>query len=212
MGSSEERAPCDARPIDPLATSLTLLHRIKANDGEAWSLLIDLYAPLVYRWCRGWGLPAQEVEDVFQEVFRAVATHIGDFRHVQSEDTFRGWLRMITLNKVRDHFRSRNQGPAATGGSTALLRLASLPAVERTDESGVDQTVAPSLQLALDRAYGEFEDRTWKAFWLTAVEGQATADVAQALDMRTGAVRVAKARVLRRLRQLMGEQSSGHLS
>ena len=48
----------------------------KADDPAAWDRLVDLYAPLVYRWCRRWDLPEQEIADVFQDVFQAVATHI----------------------------------------------------------------------------------------------------------------------------------------
>ena len=42
--------------------------------------------------------------------------------------------------------------------------------------------------------------RTWQAFWRTAVEGQAPKNVAAELGVRPDAVRMAKSRVLRRLR------------
>ena len=58
---------------------------------------------------------------------------------------------------------------------------------------------------ALDLIRGEFEERTWQAFWLTAVEGRAAGEVALELGMSPGAVRVAKSRVLRRLREELGE-------
>ena len=51
----------------------------------------------------------------------------------------------------------------------------------------------------------EFEERTWQAFWLTAVENRAAVEVALELRMSPGAVRVAKSRVLRRLREELGE-------
>ena len=51
----------------------------------------------------------------------------------------------------------------------------------------------------------EFEPRTWQAFWLTAVEGRAPKDVADELGMSGGAVRVAKSRVLHRLRAELGD-------
>ena len=58
---------------------------------------------------------------------------------------------------------------------------------------------------ALELIRGEFEERTWQAFWLTAVEDRAAGDVALELGMSPGAVRVAKSRVLRRLREELGE-------
>lgn len=51
----------------------------------------------------------------------------------------------------------------------------------------------------------EFEDRTWQAFWRVAVEGHATAEVAADLGITANAVRQAKSRVLRRLRQELGD-------
>ena len=51
----------------------------------------------------------------------------------------------------------------------------------------------------------EFEPRTWQAFWQTAVEGRAASDVAADFGMSPGAVRVAKSRVLHRLRAELGE-------
>src|SRR6186997_1416727 len=86
------------------ATSRSLLARVNANDPGAWDRLITLYAPLVWHWCRKLSLPEQEIADVFQEVCKAVARHIHDFRKDHPSDTFRGWLRTITKNKVLDHF------------------------------------------------------------------------------------------------------------
>jgi RNA polymerase sigma-70 factor (ECF subfamily) len=58
---------------------------------------------------------------------------------------------------------------------------------------------------ALDRIRAEFEERTWSAFWRMAVEGRTAKDVGADLAMSPGAVRVAKSRVLRRLRQELGD-------
>jgi RNA polymerase sigma-70 factor (ECF subfamily) len=51
---------------------------------------------------------------------------------------------------------------------------------------------------------GNFEDTTWRAFWLTVVEEQTAADAAAQLGLSAGAVRIAKSRVLKRLRQEVG--------
>ena len=61
------------------------------------------------------------------------------------------------------------------------------------------------LSRGLDLIRGEFEERTWQAFWRTAVEGRDAKEVALELRMSPGAVRVAKSRVLRRLREELGE-------
>ena len=89
----------------PGSTSSGLLHRVKAGQAEAWGRLIDIYAPLIYDWCRHSGLQSQDAADVGQEVFATVARRIAEFRKEQPTSSFRGWLWTVTRNKIRDHFR-----------------------------------------------------------------------------------------------------------
>ena len=70
---------------------------------------------------------------------------------------------------------------------------------------GEDAEVGQLYRRALDLVRGEFEDRTWQAFWLTAVEGRAPAALTAELDMSTAAIRQCKSRVLRRLKAEMGD-------
>ena len=62
---------------------------------------------------------------------------------------------------------------------------------------------------ALDLIRGEFRENTWRAFWLVVVEGRPPADVADELNLSPGAVRVAKCRVLQRLRRTLGDLDDG---
>jgi RNA polymerase sigma-70 factor (ECF subfamily) len=169
--------------------------------------LISLYAPLAYRWCRRWDLPDQEIADVLQEVFQSVVTHIASFRKDREGDTFRGWLRTITQNKVLDHFRKLGREPGGAGGTDAQIRFAKLPVAQRSDEDDSSERRADRgvVGRALELIRIEFEDRTWRAFWLTAVEDRVPKEIANELGMSPGAIRVAKSRVLRRLREELGE-------
>jgi RNA polymerase sigma-70 factor (ECF subfamily) len=196
-------------PIQPAegphssSTSPSLLDRVKADEQEAWTRLVDLYAPLVYRWCRRCGLHDQDASDVFQDVFQAVSSHIAGFRKERPGDSFRAWLRTITQNKLRDHFRRQDRQPDAEGGTEAQLRFLELPASSWSDTDDSDEARAESglLARALALIRDQFETHTWQAFWLITVEGHSPDDVSVKLGMSPGAVRVAKSRVLRRLRQ-----------
>ena len=192
------------------ATSRSLLDRVRTSDPAAWDQLVTLYGPLVYGWCRGGQLQTADAADILQEVFLAVATHIADFRKQSEAETFRGWLRTITRNKINDYYRRRGREPGGEGGTEAGTRFAQLPqppgAIPPDEASRIELSAELVLfQRALANIRGEFAPRTWQAFWLTAVEGRAPKDAAVELSMTSGAVRVAKSRVLQRLREELGD-------
>ena len=207
MNSSSQSIPSGEGLHPSTTTSRSLLERLKADDAAAWDRLVGLYTPLLYRWCRRRGLLEQEIADVLQDVFQAVATHIASFRKERAGDTFRGWLRTIARNKVNDHFRRQGREPEGAGGTEAQARLAGLPESPPPGSGSSSDDRADRLLLGrvLDLIRGEFESRTWQAFWRTAVEGQSPADVAGELGMSPGAIRVAKSRILRRLREELGD-------
>jgi RNA polymerase sigma-70 factor (ECF subfamily) len=200
----------NARDPTALSTSRTLLARVQSNDAHAWDQLVDLYAPCVLRWCRGYALPPEDIADLFQDVFCAAARHIATFRKERPQDTFRGWLRTIVANKVRDHYRRRRRDGAAVGGSEQQAWLLQSPAPadatkKAGDTDGGGDGVSELLQRALERVRGALHEKTWLAFAETVLAARSVADVAEELSMTAGAVRVAKCRVLQRLREELGD-------
>lgn len=164
--------------------------------------MVSIYGRLVLYWCRCAGIQREDRVDICQEVFRAVAANIDGFRHDQPGDTFRGWLRTITRSKVADHFRQQNRQPAAIGGSVAHERFLAIPDCDASSTvEGGNKEKAILINRTLDLIRNEFEDRTWQAFWRATVECQPSGMVAESLEMTPAAVRQAKSRVLRRLRE-----------
>src|SRR5262249_45205427 len=149
------------------------------------------------------GLQAADAADVGQEVFRAVARKVGEFRHDRRGDTFRGWLRAITRNKILDRYRRPVPGCPAAGGSEAQRLLQELPTRVWEDAGPVAEAEETRLlfRQAVELIRGEFEEGTWRAFWQAAVEERSPADVAADLGVSVNAVYLAKSRVLRRLRE-----------
>jgi RNA polymerase sigma-70 factor, ECF subfamily len=186
-------------------TPLSLLERARTNDQQAWSRLTALYRPLVLFWCRQAHCPAADLEDVAQEVFAGVAAGLSGFRRDRPSDSFRGWLRGITRNQVLLYFR-RNQGRRQPeGGSDALSRLQDLPdpLPDSVDEEA--QEISQLYRRVVEQVRGEFEEHTWHMFWRTVIDSRPASAVAEELGVSPAAVRQAKSRVLRRLRQEMGE-------
>jgi RNA polymerase sigma-70 factor, ECF subfamily len=199
--SSSDRAAAGA-----LATSRSLLDCARQHDGQAWEKLVELYAPLVYFWCRRGHVAEQDIPDVVQEVFRSVVASIDSFRKERPGDTFRGWLRTVTRSKLSDYYRRQSRTPAAAGGTDAHCRLQQVPAELEADVESEEESAEQALFFrGLESIREQFEPKTWDAFWRVVVEQQSVSAVAHDLAMRPGTVRVAKCRVLQRLRQQLGD-------
>jgi len=188
-------------PSDPLSTSVSLLEKIKQRDQEAWERWVHIYSPLIYYWCRREArLQPADAAEVFQEVCCAVAGNISAF---QKTGSFRGWLRTITRNAIRDHFRRKATEPDAFGGSDALQHFQTLhdpeSEAEQREAALTEETIV--VRRALDVIRGDFHDHTWKAFWRTCVDGVPTSEVAEELSMTESAIRQGCYRVRRKLRE-----------
>ena len=209
---SKERDPSDQagtpRPRRrPPGTSLTLLQRLLDNEPEAWRTMVQLYTPLIWHWCARGGVRGADAEDVVQEVLRVTASRLDKFRRERQGDSFRGWLRGITRNILLQHFRRADRQPRASGGTDALARLQDVAEAEppEADEDDSPSELEALRRRALELVRGQVAERTWRGFWLTAIEGHAPVEVAASLGVSPTAVRMAKSRVLRRLKEQFGE-------
>jgi RNA polymerase sigma-70 factor (ECF subfamily) len=165
-----------------------------------------MYGPRVYTWGRQAGLQANDAADLGQEVFQVIATRLKTFRRDSPQDSFTAWVRGITRNKLREHYRRRTVGGVGQGGSDAMQQLRELSlGLSESRTSPQSSERAQLLRAAVVGVQAEFESATWSAFWRTAVEGHPTAEVAAELGISSSGVRQARCRVLRRLRQELDE-------
>jgi RNA polymerase sigma-70 factor, ECF subfamily len=207
LDNSMPDSPQPLRPPAETTTSRSLLIQLKDGQPAAWERLSSLYAPLVYHWCRRMHLAEQDMPDVFQQVFQAVASHIQTFHQDRPGDSFRHWLRAITRNKVRDHFRRNARQAQAAGGTDAQIYFSQLAAplpvpeeAEASDAHDEEGEIRELLRGTLEQIREQVQPQTWQAFWKVVVEGKTPEEVGEELSMRPGTVRVAKSRVLSRLR------------
>ncbi|MCH7988781.1 MAG: sigma-70 family RNA polymerase sigma factor [Planctomycetes bacterium] len=108
----------------PVSTTPSLIQGLKYQEPEVWGRFTRIYAPLVWEWCRIRNLQQSDAEDVVSDVFHAVLHSIGQFEM----SSFRGWLRTITENKIRDCWKLQARRERATGGSSAQQMLQNLVA------------------------------------------------------------------------------------
>lgn len=199
--NTESTAPYKLKTI----TSTSLLERVRARDEEGWRRFVAVYGPLIYDWCRSFGVQPADANDIGQEVLKSVMGNLGEFKKTKPGDSFHGWLHVIVRNKVRDHYRRLENHPAGAGGSEVKAVLDQIP--DEVTQSSADIASAGNLALkqALELIRPEFQQQTWSAFWRLTVEGHRASEIAADLGMTPNNVRQAKFRVLQRLRAEFGE-------
>lgn len=191
------------------ATSPSLIRRVANRDPEAWRRFTRLYGPLVFHWCRQQGLSEHDSADVMQDVFVSVARAVAAYED-RAGSRFRGWLWTITRNQIVTFVRKRTRQGMPDGGTQNWQQLLNVA------ESLSDDPDQFTSQLELDALYRrglelvkqEFRPRTWEIFWRNVVEDRPTGAVAEEFGVSANSVRQTRSRVLRRIRQELGDQSS----
>jgi RNA polymerase sigma factor (sigma-70 family) len=186
---------------DSPLTRVSLLVQLRdgANQG-AWHEFMALYGPVVYGFARRRGLQDADAADLMQDVMRSVSGAIGRFNYDRSQGTFRSWLFTITRNKVFSFLSARRIRPQGSGDSTTKQLLDNQPDTQDGSDIWELEYQRRLAALAMERIKGEFQENTWRAFRLTAVEGVGASEAAQQVGISPGAIYVAKSRVLARLK------------
>jgi RNA polymerase sigma-70 factor (ECF subfamily) len=193
---------------DVPATRPSLLVRLRdADDQEAWSDFVQLYAPAIYGFARRKGLQDADAADLTQEVLRGVAGSIGRLEFDPRQGMFRSWLFTLAHRRLCDWLGSRQRREQGSGDSGTLQLLHDQP--ERADAEHWDLDLEREIfARAAEKIRPAFAEKTWQAFWRTAVQGQSGKEVAQALGMTVGAVYLARSRVMVRLKEQIAQWGS----
>ena len=186
-------------------TRVSLIGRLgDPTAEEAWAEFVATYRPLVVRVARAKGLQHADAEDLAQEVLATVGRAIDSF-DLDGNGSFRGWLFRITRNLSVNHLTrgpySGKRGPIGSGDSDVQQMLLQQPADEATATLFELEHRRIHFRYAAEQLRPRFNESTWMSFWLTAVEGQSIESVAEKLGKTSGAVRVARCRVLAKLKE-----------
>jgi RNA polymerase sigma-70 factor (ECF subfamily) len=183
-------------------TRASLLVRLRdARDQEAWRLFVQLYAPVVYGYGRQRGLQDADAADLTQEVLHAVSAGAGRLEYDPQRGSFRSWLFTVAHHKLHD-LLARQRRPGRGSGDSSVQGVLEAQPRPDADQDLWDQEYEQRLfHWAAAQVRDRFQDSTWQAFWLTAVEGKNGKEVAEQLGMTVAAVHLAKSRVMARLRE-----------
>jgi RNA polymerase sigma factor (sigma-70 family) len=188
---------------DSASTRPSLLARNRdRRDGKAWAEFVDIYAPLVYGYAQKRGLQDADAADLTQEVLRAVAGSVGRLDYDPRRGSFRGWLFTVVRNELRDFAAAQRRPGRGSGDTDQLRRLEQEPDRAEDDATLWEREYEKQLfTWAAEQVRRDFQETTWQAFWLTAVQGQSGKEAADALGLTTAAVYLAKRRVMARLKE-----------
>jgi RNA polymerase sigma-70 factor (ECF subfamily) len=193
----------------PPDTDLHLIARVKdPSDGAAWAEFMAIYRPVVYRLARRQGLQHSDAEDLAQQVFLSIARAIDDWQPGPGQPPFRALLFRISRNAILNAI-TRRRPDAASGSTTEWSMLAEQPAPDTAGSAVfLREGRREAFRWAAAEIRAEFSPATWKLFWETAVNGRDAADVAAAELCSTGAVYMARWRVMRRLKEKVQEATA----
>jgi len=179
-----------------IRTSQSLLERLRRlEDAAAWTRFTDLYTPLLYHWARRLAAQPTDAADLVQDVLATLVRHLPHFRY-HPDQSFRGWLRSILVNRWRTFRRRPPPLPLTTDPATP-----STNGTEQFDEQEEMQYRQYLLRQTLQTLQPEFSPTIWKAFEQHVLAGRSADEVASHLNIASGTVYVAKSRVFKRLRQ-----------
>src|SRR5262249_17675366 len=150
------------------------------------------YTPLLYHWALRLCPNEHDAADLVQDVFVVISKQLVGFNY-DRQGSFRGWLRTILINKLRDRRRRAHVPLGACD-----LDLDSLPCTDGSNDLSESEYRQFLVTRALQVMKAEFQPTTWKACWAHVVEGKSASAIASELGITPNAVYVAKSRVLRR--------------
>lgn len=190
-------------------TQASLIARVKdPADAAAWTEFLALYRPVVYRMARAKGLQDSDAEDLAQRVFVSVSHAIGNWQPTADGPPFRAWLFRITRNAILNALsRTRPDQPAGSTSVWDLLHDYPVPADE-SSATFLKESRREAFRWAAEEIRPEFSEVTWNLFWQTSVLGKSAEEVAKEHGRTTGAVYMARYRVMQRLKEKVSQATS----
>ena len=194
----EEAAPPDR---DEFQTRGSLLLRLNANGTMerelGWQDFYDRYFPIIMGFARRTGARDEEAEDVAHEVMTNFFRASSRFEYDPKAGRFRGYLKAATLNTLRGRWRKQRDMVDVDAGTD-------LPIEDRVDADELwDREWTRSLitrALTAIKGGGNQSEQSWEAFELYGRRGVPIDEVSDRLGMSPEAIRQAKSRISRQVR------------
>jgi RNA polymerase sigma factor (sigma-70 family) len=172
-----------------VVTSLSdaqLVARCRAGDEAAWRELVNRFSRYVYAIIgQGFGLRAENAEDVFQEVFARTYQHLDRLR---DDEAIRPWIAQLTRRLCIDHIRA---------GSREQLTG------DEIEPNELDETLSRLEEaLAVHEALAELPEHCREILDRFFARDESYQTIGAALDIPAGTIASRISRCLAKLREL----------
>lgn len=169
-----------------------LVQRCREGNTDAWNELVERFSRYVYAVCtRGYRLSEEDADDVFQEVFTRVFTHLDTLRN---DAALRPWIAQLTRRLCLDSItkRGREQATEEPMAEELAADLAEIDEAFTVREALA--TLSDTCQEMLDRFFAR--DQSYRT-------------ISDELDLPSGTVASRIARCLSKLRTELEGRNEG---
>jgi RNA polymerase sigma factor (sigma-70 family) len=170
-----------------------IVARCRAGDEAAWKELVNRFSRYVYAIIgQGFGLRAENAEDVFQEVFARTYQHLGRLR---DDEAIRPWIAQLTRRLCIDHIRA--------GSREQLMD-------EEIEPNELDETLSRLEEaLSVHEALAELPEHCREILDRFFARDESYQTIGAALDIPAGTIASRISRCLAKLRELFEGRKPG---
>jgi RNA polymerase sigma-70 factor (ECF subfamily) len=186
-----------------LSEDLALLQALKNGDAQALSLVFETHADRIYQLALGMLGDAAAADDVVQDTFLSLITHLDNF---EGKSRLSTWLYRVAYNASIDRLRSRNHLPLPENDPDPNTGDSFMPQIL------IDWTYTPEnlqanseIRAWLDEAIGQLSESLRAVFILRDIDQLSTAETAEALNLTIEAVKGRLHRARLELRELLSQ-------
>jgi RNA polymerase sigma-70 factor (ECF subfamily) len=169
-----------------------LVARCRTGDENAWSELVHRFSRYVYAIAtQGFGLRADDAEDVFQEVFARTFQHL---ERLRDDEAIRPWIAQLTRRLSIDRIRA---------GSREQLRD------EDIEPPGADETLERLDEaLSVHEALAELSESCQEILDRFFARDESYQTIGETLEIPSGTIASRISRCLAKLREIMEGRNS----
>lgn len=202
--------PCGSTGVSRTTTRLIEDLQDPAN-ADAWAGFDARYRPVLVGFVRALGFGFDDAAEIAQQAMAEFSLAYRAGRYERGRGRLSSWLIGIARNLASD--QRRRCGARRAGGDSALMEL---PACS-SDEAHLTRVWAKEREAAILaeavtmlRNSPRLEEHTMRAFELFVVRGMPAAAVAAECGIDIDSVYVIKNRLLKRLREIVGELTAAY--